>query len=287
MLKVSEIFYSFQGEGLRMGRPSVFIRLFGCNLTCPGFSNSSLGDIPIHDITDVDQITGSQMSKGCDSRYSWHPEYKHLSLDYTPKELYAEMFRVIGNVPPLLTKKGAPIDIVFTGGEPMMQQKGISEFLIHCLANQVELEHVTIETNGTLAITSSFKSLHQELEREKGQDKPSILHFSISPKLPLTSGEPWDKSHTKFGASYGYTTRSFKYVVDPSVDTELTLKYIKESLKSFNANYRQGNVYLMPVGATVEQQNESLPHVAKLAVDNGYNVSVRAHLYAFGDGAGV
>jgi organic radical activating enzyme len=36
-LKVSEIFYSAQGEGRFIGVPSVFLRTFGCNFTCGGF----------------------------------------------------------------------------------------------------------------------------------------------------------------------------------------------------------------------------------------------------------
>jgi len=33
-LKISEIFYSIQGEGLRQGEPTLFVRLSGCNLKC-------------------------------------------------------------------------------------------------------------------------------------------------------------------------------------------------------------------------------------------------------------
>lgn len=35
ILKINEIFWSFQGEGLRAGIPSIFLRLAGCQLRCP------------------------------------------------------------------------------------------------------------------------------------------------------------------------------------------------------------------------------------------------------------
>jgi 7-carboxy-7-deazaguanine synthase len=53
-MKIAEIFYSIQGEGLLSGVPSVFVRTSGCNLRC----------------------------WFCDSDFtSWHPEGETLSVD--------------------------------------------------------------------------------------------------------------------------------------------------------------------------------------------------------------
>lgn len=34
-MKISEIFYSLQGEGTHTGRAAIFIRFYGCNMSCP------------------------------------------------------------------------------------------------------------------------------------------------------------------------------------------------------------------------------------------------------------
>src|ERR1043166_2570404 len=58
-MKISEIFYSIQGEGMLAGVPSVFIRTAGCNLRCtwcdtPYTSWEPQGEnMPLHEIVNV------------------------------------------------------------------------------------------------------------------------------------------------------------------------------------------------------------------------------------------
>ncbi|MEM0897160.1 MAG: 7-carboxy-7-deazaguanine synthase QueE [Verrucomicrobiota bacterium] len=61
-MRVAEIFYSIQGEGMLVGMPSVFVRTSGCNLRC----------------------------RWCDTKYaSWNPEGENVGLE----EILAEVHR--------------------------------------------------------------------------------------------------------------------------------------------------------------------------------------------------
>jgi 7-carboxy-7-deazaguanine synthase len=61
-VKISEIFYSIQGEGTLVGVPSVFVRTSGCNLRCTW----------------------------CDTPYtSWNPEGEQLSIDEIAQRVVA------------------------------------------------------------------------------------------------------------------------------------------------------------------------------------------------------
>jgi 7-carboxy-7-deazaguanine synthase len=84
-MKISELFYSVQGEGKLTGVPSVFIRASGCNLRCAW----------------------------CDTPYaSWDPEGENLPVD-------AIMQRVRELAPP------AARHVVMTGGEPMIMPDAV------------------------------------------------------------------------------------------------------------------------------------------------------------------
>jgi organic radical activating enzyme len=87
-IPIVEIFHSIQGEGKYIGRPSVFIRVGGCNLSCPYFSNH-----------------------GCDSFYAVDKKYKSSWNMMNVAQIISEI------------EKYPKSDIVLTGGEPTLYYK--------------------------------------------------------------------------------------------------------------------------------------------------------------------
>lgn len=112
-MRISELFYSLQGEGKRTGVPSFFIRTNFCNLKCK-FRSGNL----------------------CDTPYtSWNPEDENNIGELTVAEILGEY------------KKAGAVDAVITGGEPAVQKDELEEL---CRGLKNLGAFITIETNGTL-----------------------------------------------------------------------------------------------------------------------------------------
>ena len=160
-IKVSEIFYSLQGEGRFVGVPSVFLRTYGCNFTCAGFGckpgekSTGADDVAevVHMYNDFTELP--LVETGCDSYASWHPAFKHLSPNYTTEELVDRMLALTPNK--MWTQNnGNDVHLVITGGEPLLGwQRAYAELLSH--PRMADLKNITFETNGTQALHEDFK----------------------------------------------------------------------------------------------------------------------------------
>jgi organic radical activating enzyme len=282
---LTELFYSIQGEGVYNGIPSIFVRLFGCNFECNGFSNTdqdgNIGNIEIKQVSTIDELSNKDFTKGCDSRYSWHKDYKHLSEELTGTQI-AE--RICDLLPGGTFELGQNnIHLIFTGGEPLMNQTALIEIGRALIEKNVDFENssTTIETNGSLKLTNKLKDFFNT-------EAPEVdVLFSTSPKLSA-SGEPRHKAwNIDAIQSYGQINNhhiSYKFVVSTQDHIEEVQEYVNEIIVESEMG---GPVYLMPVGATAEQQNEILPFIGKVCLETGYFLSMRSHVYIFGNELGT
>jgi organic radical activating enzyme len=262
--KVSELFYSLQGESLYVGTPSVFVRLFGCNFTCSGFGMER-GKLS-QERVQVDPSLYSQyqslplVSTGCDSYASWDPRFKKLSPMYTTEQLIEKIIQAIPQ-----GRFGRDCHLILTGGEPLLGwQRGFPE-LIEELRLNYGLTDVTFETNGTQALIPQMK---QYIE----QTTSINWFFSISAKLPV-SGEAWDDAikpdivKQYIDAAGG----AFKFVVA----TDQDLLDVNTAVSQYKNAGVDIPVYLMPVGGVDSVYFLNNKIVANLAMINGYRYTPR------------
>ena len=283
-IKVSEIFYSLQGEGRFVGVPSVFLRTFGCNFTCSGF-----GCAPGERSKDADEIAEivhffnkfeelPLAATGCDSYASWHPDFKHLSPNYTTNQIVDQMTALTPNGQ-WVQKHGNNVHLVITGGEPLLGwQRAYPELLDH--DNMKDLLNITFETNGTQPLAEDFKVfLRSWLDANPARE----ITFSVSAKLSA-SGEKWQEAiRPDIVASYQEVgTVYLKFVVE-------TDEHVQEAVQAtaeFRAGGFNGVVYLMPQGGIVEPYEKNRQRIADICCAQGWNYSPRLHVDLWGNGWG-
>ncbi len=231
-IRVSETFYSIQGEGPTVGVPAVFIRLQGCNLNCGSQSGSWV----------------------CDTVDVWKKGTQYSIADFFQDimEKYNHAFL-------------AGAHLVMTGGEPLLQQAAMSEFI-----NQFNQKpYIEVETNGTIAPNDALI--------------PLIDQWNVSPKL-TNSGEPVDKRiNTTSLEWFSMQPNSvFKFVVANTDD-------IDEINTSFPwvcaLPIRQK--YIMPAADSRELLHNQYATIIEQSKAYGYSLSQRFHLSVWDQKTGI
>lgn len=295
--KVSETFVSVQGEGLRTGVLSVWIRYFLCNLQCDGFMQKDPTDpstyvLPYKNI-DVKSITRVEdlpvFECGCDSSYSWSAKYKHLVPTFTTEELAAKLYALLpnGKFKHPLTKN--TYDLALTGGEPMMQQKQIIDLIKYMIAQDNFPYDVQIETNSTQELTPDFKRLILDTGYLSPADERIRWHWSMSPKLWNVAGEKPEKAWKPEVIQSYWDLNPHGWLKFVVTDTEACWDEVRANVKQLADMGVRFPVMVMPVGATKEQQENVavIKKLAERAIKEGYHISGRLHAILFGNGIGT
>jgi organic radical activating enzyme len=285
-IKVSEVFYSLQGEGRFVGVPSVFLRTYGCNFTCAGFGckpgekSTGADDVAeiVHLYNRFEELP--LVETGCDSYASWHPAFKHLSPTQTTEELVERMLALTPNNM-WAQNNGNDVHLVITGGEPLLGwQRAYGELLSH--PRMADLKNLTFETNGTQKLSEDFKAFLRNWTLD-GIGAPREATFSVSAKLSA-SGEKWEEAicpevvneYQSFGNVY------LKFVVE-------TQDHVNEAVRAvdaFRAGGFKGIVYLMPQGGVVQPYEANKLNIANICCEQGWNYSPRLHVDLWGNGWG-
>jgi 7-carboxy-7-deazaguanine synthase len=228
-LIVSESFYSIQGEGKTTGVPAVFLRLSGCNILCK--SESWI----------------------CDTIEVWKKGIK------TPFEqvLQGDNFDKL--------RQGA--HLVITGGEPLLHQKKIVEFIQWFEKGYGWRPIIEVETNGTIKPNDYLQMV--------------VNHWNVSPKL-YNSGEVFGKRF-KPDALHCFNslrTSIFKFVISKEED-------FKDLSKTYLPLIQSSKVYLMPAGENQEQLLESRLTVVELCKEFCFKYTERLHIVIWNKKTGV
>lgn len=270
----TELFYSLQGEGRYMGVPSIFLRMFGCNFRCKNFGRYQehiLGADVTHNPEVVEVIRNIKNYKtfdelplvttGCDSYTSVYPEFKEFAMKSTEDELAKKIVDL------LPYKRWMREHLVITGGEPLLGwQRSYPALLSHGLMES--LREITFETNGTQRLQEDFKMYLSKWADRADRE----VTFSVSAKLP-GSGERWeDAIKPDIVCQYQTVGNTYlKFVVA----TEQDVNHALAATITYRDEGFTGEIYLMPVGGTVETYFANTKKIAEICIRHGLRYSAR------------
>jgi 7-carboxy-7-deazaguanine synthase len=282
-LKVSEIFYSAQGEGRYVGVPSVFLRTFGCNFTCSGFGMTrGTASTEADEVAKTVELYSKYedlplVNTGCDSYASWHPKFKHLSPVLETSAVVDAMLALTPNNK-WQQVNGNDVHLVITGGEPLLGwQRSYQELLDH--PQMRDLKNITFETNGTQDLHEDFKAYLHHWKRTNNRE----ITFSVSAKLSASGEKFADAVKPQVVKEYqSYGTVCFKFVVEKPTDFD----EVDHAVRCYRSAGVEGVVYVMPVGGVVSVYDGNKFNIADEAMRRGYYYSPRLHVDLWGNSWG-
>lgn len=315
--KYSEIFHSFQGEGAYTGRSTAWIRFFLCNMSCDGFgqvdpTNPDTYVLPYKDL-DVSKFKNVEdlpvFAQGCDSSYTWAKKYRHLAHNNPVDVICNDIQRSLmhpSNPEGVFChpRTRQQTHMAFTGGEPMLNQPAIQDILYEFNKRNNFPRQVTVETNGTQmlsddmfnTISAMYDGVGTMPKRYTDGPYPTDNYsrdgnewfWSVSPKLWSTSGEKESKAiKPDVLAQYAEASNhgQIKYVVNGTPESWAEVDRYTEIFRQAGVFW---DVFIMPVGATKEEQEEDqIAEIAMEAMKRGYHFSGRLHAHIFGNKIGT
>jgi 7-carboxy-7-deazaguanine synthase len=217
-----EVFATVQGEGASLGVPSVFVRLGGCNLQCAF----------------------------CDTAYTWdwsRFDKKKETVDLTSDEVAALAIAVA---------KDGVRNVVFTGGEPLLQQKDLAVVAARIKERGFRIE---VETNGTIVPEPPLAAL--------------VDQWNVSPKLASSGNTLAARAVPNALAWFGDRPNAFFKLVIVSKDDLAEVERF---------GVAKDRVILMPEGTDPSTLAERSRWLAEICTANGYRLGARLHVHIWG-----
>ncbi len=221
-----------------MGQRCAFVRLGRCNLTCGGPGPATWA---------------------CDTPYTWDWKGQNGQVYDPGVELTTEpVDSVVAHL------EGFGVDlVVISGGEPMLQRRGLPLLVQECAKRGWRVE---VETNGTQRPWPGLEGVTQ---------------FNVSPKL-ANSGVPFDARVVPDAltglASTGRAV--WKFVCSSPSD-------LAEVARDYVDPFNLSPVYVMPAGTNTEAVEEGGRALADAVMTRGWNLTTRLHVILWGDKRGV
>jgi 7-carboxy-7-deazaguanine synthase len=269
-LRVSEIFSSVQGEGPHVGRPSIFLRLGLCNLSCTWcdtpytwlFSEGRLA-----------RVTAAAADAARDGHAASTTSADVAALAAYVKDDELEkvgVWRVRERIQTLAIP--ATRAVVITGGEPLLHAKPLRGLVKSLVDGGFSIE---FETNGTISPAGLGLAAIEGVGR-------GVVHFNVSPKLANScQPESLRLNYAVLAELMDCPSAVLKFVVDRDEDLAQVVTIVDKLGVDGN------KVYLMPQGKNPGELREKGAWLVEQCMRLGYKYAHRVHVELWGDKRGV